>query len=111
MAETTRKEMKDDPYENATNTKHQILCEGQNHNIKMVAICMYVVTPSVFFLKVINNKFLVSGHSNLPCDRNFGTIEKRFVSEIYIIKMEKEDFTSTKNLESLIMNRKKGKKQ
>lgn len=104
-------------------------CGGQNRNIKMAAICMYVVASSDFTPNVIDHKFLVSGHSYLPCDRDFGTIEKqkRFVSEIYvpmhwikvissarksnkfeIIKMEKEDFKSTKKLEILITNRKKG---
>lgn len=88
-----------------------------------------MVTSKEFIPKVIDHKFLVSGHSYLPCDRDFGTIEKqkRFFSEIYvpmdwikvissarksnkfeIVKMAKQDFKSTKNLESLITNRKIG---
>lgn len=105
-------------------------CGGQNRNIKMAAICTYMAVSNVFSPRVIHHKFLVSGHSYLPCDRDFGTIEKqkRYFSDIFlpddwlkvisssrkgnkkfeIVKMNSEDFISTEKLEKLLTNRKKG---
>lgn len=80
-------------------------------------------------LKSIEQRFFMSGHSYNSCDRCFATIEKQkkiteniFVPEhwynvIYqskkiepkfkIVKMQREDFYSSKQLEDLIVNRKK----
>lgn len=104
-------------------------CGGQNRNIKMAAICTYMTYSDNFSPKVISHKFLVSGHSYLPCDQDFGMIEKqkRYFKDIFlpddwikvilsakktnkfeVVKMRNEDFKSTVNLEKLLTNRKKG---
>ena len=104
-------------------------CGGQNRNIKMASICTYMAVSNAFTPTVIHHKFLVSGHSYLPCDRDFGVIEKqkRFFHDIFlpddwikvissskkinkfqVVKMKPEDFKSTEKLEKLLTNRKKG---
>lgn len=50
-------------------------CAGQNKNRMVLFILILLVTLGHF--KQINHKFLMSGHSFLPCDRDFGVIEKR----------------------------------
>jgi hypothetical protein len=86
-----------------------------------------VLDPS-FTVALIDHKFLVSGHSYLSCDQDFGVIEKNkvYFREIYVpsdweqviatarkvnpfrvVKMTGKDFVSTKELENLITNRKK----
>ena len=50
-------------------------CVGQNNNWKMVGLCHYLVILEYF--TEVNQKFLVTGHSFLPCDRDFALIEKR----------------------------------
>lgn len=112
-------------------TKRLILysdqCGGQNRNIKMATLCQYIVSHPDYVVKRIDHKFFVSGHSYLACDQDFGLIEKqkKFFKNIFIpddwievikaarkknpfkiIKMTKEDFFSTKKLESNITNRK-----
>lgn len=49
-------------------------CVGQNNNWRMVALCHYLV--SLRYFTEVNQKFLVTGHSFLPCDRDFALIEK-----------------------------------
>lgn len=49
-------------------------CVGQNNNFKMITLFAYLVQLKYF--TEINQKFLVSGHSFLPCDRDFALIEK-----------------------------------
>ena len=82
----------------------------------------------VLHLKTIRLRFLVSGHTFLPNDSDFGEVECKikkqniiFSSEDYIqimkdcrkkrlivvYRMKKEDFVSTKKLEKEIVNRKK----
>lgn len=51
-------------------------CGGQNRNIKMAVLCNYIVSSPDFTVTEIHHKFLVSGHSYLPCDQDFGLIEK-----------------------------------
>lgn len=60
-------------------------CGGQNRNIRMSIICNYMVMNSSYSVDHIDHKFLVSGHSFLPCDQDFGLIEKekRFYKDIY----------------------------
>lgn len=59
--------------------KHLILwsdnCAAQNKNRMMIFLFVYLVSLGVF--DIIEQKFLVSGHSYLPCDRDFAQIEKR----------------------------------
>ena len=49
-------------------------CVGQNNNWKMIALCHYLIALQYF--TEVNQKFLVTGHSFLPCDRDFALIEK-----------------------------------
>lgn len=51
-------------------------CGGQNRNIKMATLCNYIVASTSFTVEEIDHKFLLSGHSYLPCDQDFGLIEK-----------------------------------
>ncbi|KAF2890452.1 hypothetical protein ILUMI_15721 [Ignelater luminosus] len=112
------------------NHKHVIAysdaCTRQNRNIKMSLMWLKLLADSDK-LKIIDHKFLVSGHSYLPNDRNFGTIKSFskqrsvFVAEDWyqiiqkartknpfrVYKMEQADFASTKQLEQVITNRKK----
>ena len=103
-------------------------CGGQNRNIKMSLMLQYILHKSPF-LKTIEQKFFVPGHSFSSCDRDFAVIEKAkkmkdqiFVPDhwidiiknakkrapIFIVrKMETHEFLSTKSLESGITNRKK----
>lgn len=102
-------------------------CGGQNRNIKMSVLCNYIVSSSENPIEEIDHKFLVSGHSYLPCDQDFGLIEKqkKFFRDIFIpqdwnkviesarkrspfklIEMTFHDFFSTSELEKLITNRK-----
>lgn len=45
-------------------------CGGQNRNIKIAAICNYMVMSNTFSVKEIHHKCLVSGHSYLACDQD-----------------------------------------
>ncbi|CAH1958505.1 unnamed protein product [Acanthoscelides obtectus] len=102
-------------------------CGGQNRNIKMALLCNYIVSSHDLIVEEINHKFLVSGHSYLPCDQDFGLIEKqkKYFKDIYVpdswetvvkaarkkvpfkvVQMTVTDFYSTVNLEKNITNRK-----
>lgn len=102
-------------------------CGGQNRNIKLSLLCNYITASPDFKVEKIDHKFLVSGHSYLPCDQDFGLIEKQkkfhpriFIPEEWqtvirnarkknpftVIEMKKSDFISTKILERNITNRK-----
>lgn len=50
-------------------------CIGQNKNRMMIFLMVYLVATGKF--DSIQQKFLVSGHSYLSCDRDFAHIEKR----------------------------------
>lgn len=50
-------------------------CTGQNKNKILVMLLIYLVASGVF--EQIDQKFLVSGHSYLTCDRDFAHIERR----------------------------------
>lgn len=52
-------------------------CGGQNRNIKIATIYNYIVANKSFSVDEIDHKFLVSGHSFLPCDQDFGLVEKQ----------------------------------
>lgn len=116
---------------NFVTTEHLIMysdqCGGQNRNIKLSLLCQFIVSSPDYIVKKIDHKFLVSGHSYLPCDQDFGLVEKKkklfpniFIPEDWnnvilaarhknpfkIIRMDKNNFFSTKKLESNITNRK-----
>lgn len=103
-------------------------CGAQNRNIKVVLMLKKVLLTSPNKREIVQ-KFFTSGHSYNSCDRCFGLIEKqkRVTSAIFsvdhwiqlisrakktdplfeIIEMKSEMFFSTKNLEKMIVNRKK----
>ena len=103
-------------------------CGGQNRNINIVVLWLYIVASSDFSYEVIDHKFMVSGHSYLPNDRDFGSIEiaKRQTQYVYVPadwrslifnarkknpfivrEMKTEHFLAIKNLMKYIVNRKK----
>lgn len=116
----------------AAGQKHVIMysnsCTGQNRNIKTSLSFMKLVQDVGTGIDIIDYKFLVSGHSYLPNDGEFGIIESasRRHAHIYssdewveIIKnakrkeplfvvgnMKISDFLSTVALEKAITNRK-----
>lgn len=49
-------------------------CVGQNNNWTIISLCHSLLTK---YFSEINQKFLTSGHSFLPCDRDFALIEKK----------------------------------
>lgn len=70
-------------------------CGGQNRNFKMATLCNYIVTSSSF---KVHSKFLVGGHSYLPCDKDFGLVEKqkKFHSKIHLQDDWKSVITSVR---------------
>lgn len=101
-------------------------CGGQNRSIKFVLMMMFILENHPT-LECISMRYLLSGHSFLPNDREFGEAEtamKRhsnlYTDEKYmevmrecrtknkfdVVRMSHEDFFSVKNLEALITNRK-----
>lgn len=50
-------------------------CAGQNKNKMVLTMLILLVKNKIF--KEISVKFLMSGHSFMACDRDFGLIEKR----------------------------------
>jgi len=57
-------------------------CGGQNRNINITCLLLYIVSRSEFSFTQIDQKFMVPGHLYLPNDRDFGSVEpaKRQVS-------------------------------
>ena len=119
--------------ENAPSHENIILfsdsCTGQNRNIKLSLMLLKLVQDPAIAVETIDLKFLVSGHSFLPNDPEFGVIEASskkcqniFVPEDWfdliknatkkkprfnIIQMQRNEFLSTSALEDAITNRKK----
>nr|CAH7737821.1 unnamed protein product [Callosobruchus chinensis] len=102
-------------------------CGGQNCNIKLALICNHIIQSKKTTVHSIDHKFLVSGHTYLACDRDFGLIEKskKSFNEIFVpsdwikviinarkknpfrvIKLNHKDFVSTETLQKNIVNRK-----
>jgi hypothetical protein len=98
-------------------TAYSDACGGQNRNSKMALMWFYIVQISQ--IEEINHKFMTTGHSFLPCDRDFGIIENAskkkeilYVPEDWynvilsckknnkfkVIRMQPEDFLSTEEL-------------
>ena len=57
-------------------------CAGQNKNTNVILGCLRLLHSKKFFR--IEHRFLVPGHSYLPCDRHFGNIESRLRREATI---------------------------
>ena len=116
---------------NESTAKHLIAfsdaCGGQNRNINMVCMWLHIVASDDFPYTVIDHKFMVSGHSYLPNDRDFGGVEsaRRRQSQIFIpehwyrlvekarrtnpftvVRMSASDFVSVNRLTENITNRK-----
>lgn len=102
-------------------------CGGQNRNIGVVCTLLYVVGSPEYSYKHIDHKFMVSGHSYLPNDRDFSSIEtaKRKRDHIYtpddwyelirtarrnnpfqVYEMKSTDFVSVDGIKDSITNRK-----
>lgn len=73
-------------------------CAGQNKNRMMVFLLMFLVAHGHF--KDITQKFLVSGHSFLSCDRDFAVIEKRKRNTKAFIPSELHDIVRTSRHEN-----------
>ena len=118
--------------ENLTTQKHLIAysdaCSGENRNFKIALTWLKIVESSENNLEIIDHKFMVSGHSFLPNDRDFGLIEMRikktnflYIPEHYynlmelcrkknpfsVERMAREDFFSIKELENSTTRRSK----
>jgi hypothetical protein len=50
-------------------------CVGQNNNWKMLAMFKFLIKAKYY--TQVEQKFLCSGHSFLPCDRDFALIERK----------------------------------
>ena len=103
-------------------------CGGQNRNINLVTLWLHIVASDDFSYEVIDHKFMVSGHSYLPNDRDFGCIEtaKRRTQHVFVPAdweslivncrkknpfivrhMNQEDFFAINELTKYVINRKK----
>ena len=103
-------------------------CGGQNRNIYLVCLWLHIVSSSEYSITKIDHNFMISGHSFLPNDRDFGHVEqsRKKTQHIYVPKdweqvvvqarqknpfrvcrMNREDFFSLKPLKAAIVNRKK----
>lgn len=113
------------------NNDHVIMfsdsCGGQNRNIKVSLMCMKFLQEEGTNIKIIDQKFMTSGHSFLPNDADFGVIESYSKGRTmnvpqdwfnaivtskrkkpYLLKvMGREDIYSTANLEKAITRRRK----
>ena len=98
-------------------------CPGQNKNINMVLACLQQIHEGRF--NKIEHFFMIPGHSYLPCDRDFGHIEKKIKEvEVFsqpnyatiieasrrtnpfkVINMEREWFLDIEVLQTWITNR------
>lgn len=98
---------------------------GQNKNKHVIKFWNYVVSNTQ--IETVNHKFLVSGHSFMECDQDFGLIEKvkRKTSFVFIpddwmnivaksskkflvIKMTQNDFKSIAPLNEIMKNNVQG---
>lgn len=116
---------------NAANKKHVTIysdtCGGQNRNMNMCLALMRFIQSDETNIDVIDQKFLVPGHSYLPNDGDFGSVESAAKGKIIYVpenwhdimakcrnkkkfivsEMKNEDFFSTANLERNMSKRKK----
>lgn len=50
-------------------------CGGQNRNVYLFSLWLHIVASNKFAITVVNQKFMIVGHSYLPNDRDFGSIK------------------------------------
>ena len=100
-------------------------CAGQNKNIYVILNCLRLLQLGDF--DSIKIEFMVAGHSYMPCDRAFGSIEKKIRKQptinnpdeyarliqttfttggINVVRMTQEDFYDIKALRAMITMRK-----
>ena len=100
---------------------------GGVERVNIVCMWMYIVASSNFSLSIVEHKFMVSGHSYFPNDRDFGSIEKtscrtrhvyvpdswcnlvekaRKNNPFQVTRMAMGDFVSVKNVRSSIVYQK-----
>ena len=117
--------------ETASSATHLVLysdaCGGQNRNINLLCFLLYVVATPDFSYESIDHKFMVSGHSYLPNDRDFGSMESikchtqhvftpdewrslvadaRRRNPFCVREMKQQDFKAMDTLTEYIVNRK-----
>ncbi|KAI4482021.1 hypothetical protein M0804_009040 [Polistes exclamans] len=96
---------------NLRSEKHIItysdMCTGQNRNIKVALMWLKIVQTLDNNVEIIDHKFLISGHSFLPNDRDSGVIIKkcRKGNNFIVNEIRQEDFVPTKLLEDAIFKR------
>ena len=102
-------------------------CGGQNRNINFVCLWLYRLCSDKYSNTEIDHKFMVSDHSYLSNDQDFGSIKKarrrssaifipedwctlienaRRVNSFCVRRMHRADFVSATQLTSMIVNRK-----
>ena len=102
-------------------------CGGQNRNINMACFWLYIVSNPDLSYTAVDHKFMLSGHSFLPNDRDFGAVEKasRMTQHIFVpedwymlverarrknpfiaVRMATPDFISLEAVKERIVNRK-----
>ena len=97
-------------------------CVVQNKNLYVVLNCMRLVQAGD--LESITIQFMVAGHSYMPCDRTFGSIEGKIrnkqnihcpdeylaliskLKNINVFKMTTADFFNFKALKTMVRERK-----
>lgn len=72
-------------------------CSAQNKNNALMQYLYTLVTENLFGLKKIVHRYLEPGHSFLPCDRAFGSIEKnrRKLERVFLPEEYKSLITTT----------------
>jgi hypothetical protein len=75
-----------------TSQKHVVAysdtCSGQNRNINIALTLMKVTQDPESSVDTFDLKFLLSGHSYLPNDRDFGLIEKNLKKKEFLFSPE-----------------------
>lgn len=75
-------------------------CRGKNQNIKIITfLCNYIIASTSFTTEAIYHKFLLSGHSYLSYDQDFGLIgkQKEFYLDVHLPNGWKTLILSAKN--------------
>ena len=102
-------------------------CGGQNRNIYLVCLWLHIVASSEYSITSIDHKFMISGHSLLPNNCDFGHIEQSWKKDstsmyleiggnssftlvkkkpFHVYRMKREDIVSLKPLKDAVVNRK-----
>lgn len=94
---------------------------GQNKNKNIIKFWMFLVASSS--LQTVDHKFLISGHSFMECDQDFGIIEKckkhlqyvfvpadwenvvaRASRKFHVARMKRDDFVSVEPMNEVVKN-------